>query len=63
MPFLLTIAQAAEQLDIHPILVAQLVEAGVIRGTKSDDTDFMIPAEEIVRILKCGFKPFSDPSR
>jgi hypothetical protein len=63
MPFWLTIAQAAKQLDIHPIHVAQLVQAGLFRETKSDHGLIMIARREISRLLKSGFKPFSDPSR
>jgi hypothetical protein len=64
LAYFLTIAQAAEQLEIHPIQVAQLAQAGVIRGSMLDDTGtFMIPAEEIARILKCGVTPSPDASR
>ena len=63
MPFWLTIAQAAKQLDIHPIHVAQLVQAGLFRETKADHGLIMIARREISRLLKSGFKPFSDPSR
>jgi Helix-turn-helix domain len=63
MPFWLTIAQAAKQLDVHPIHVAQLVQAGLFRETKADHGLIMIARREISRLLKSGFKPFSDPSR
>jgi hypothetical protein len=64
MPFWLTIAQAAKQLDIHPIHVAQLLQAGLFRETRSDNAGpVMIASREISRLLKTGFKPFSNPSR
>jgi hypothetical protein len=63
MPFWLTIAQVAKQLDIHPIHVAQLVKAGLFRETRSDNGLVLIAKREISRLLKSGFKPFSDPSR
>jgi hypothetical protein len=64
MPFWLTIAQAAKQLDIHPIHLSQLVRAGLFRETRSDNAGpVMIARREIFRLLKTGFKPFSDPSR
>jgi hypothetical protein len=64
MPFWLTIAQAAKQLDIHPIYLAQLIKAGLFSETKSDNAGpVMIASREIARVLKTGFKPFSNPWR
>jgi hypothetical protein len=64
MPFWLTMSQAAKLLDIHPIYLAQLVKAGLFREIRSDNAGpVKIASREIARVLKTGFKPFSDPWR
>jgi hypothetical protein len=59
-----TAEQAAELLDISPYLVVQLIQGGVIRpiGIKTDNIGrqaWEIPSQEVSRILREGFVPFT----